>query len=290
MLAKAIGMTVVLTDVVADNGAAFFPTLQDLTETQFAVLEALYHLGVVYELRGALETAISAYDLLLTQDPPEELAPSVHFRRGLCLEELGRFDEALKAFAKVPTTGGLSLNDRVTYDVARGVAMLGSGKEAKGVELLQAALSTARRDPELAWILGKGWYTLARHDLDQAAALSLNESERKVKKNLEARAGLIMDAEADLVHVVEQLAFGDRPEHQQHALDVGVLELVVRCVLDHHPRAVGTPHAHVVDGVRAEVGGCETVRSGELVGADLRSYQLIPNFSIRSELLDRVSK
>ena len=166
--------------------------------------EALYHLGVVYELRGALETAISAYDLLLTQDPPEELAPSVHFRRGLCLEELGRFDEALKAFAKVPTTGGLSLNDRVTYDVARGVAMLGSGKEAKGVELLQAALSTTRRDPELAWILGKGWYTLARHDLDQAAALSLNESERKVKKNLEARAGLIMDAEADLVHVVEQ--------------------------------------------------------------------------------------
>ena len=31
MLAKAIGMTVVLTEVVADNGAAFFPTLQDLT-------------------------------------------------------------------------------------------------------------------------------------------------------------------------------------------------------------------------------------------------------------------
>ena len=28
--------------------------------------------------------------------------------------------------------------------------------------------------------------------------------ENKVKKNLEARAGLIMDAEADLVHVVEQ--------------------------------------------------------------------------------------
>ena len=76
-----------------------------------------------------------------------------------------------------------------------------------------------------------------------------------------------------VVHVVEQLAFGDRPEHQQHALDVGVLELVVRCVLDHHPRAVGTPHAHVVDGVRAEVGGCETVRSGELVGEHHRHFR-----------------
>lgn len=166
--------------------------------------EALYHLGVVYELRGELETAISAYDLLLTQAPPEALTPNVHFRRGLCLEELGRFDEALRAFAKVPTSGGLSLNDRVTYDVARGVAMLRSGKEAKGIELLTAALSTTRRDPELAWILGKGWYTLARHDLDQAAALSLDAPERRVKKNLEARAGLLIDAEAKLVHVVEQ--------------------------------------------------------------------------------------
>jgi tetratricopeptide (TPR) repeat protein len=166
--------------------------------------EALYHLGVVYELRGELETALSAYDLLLTRSPPAALAPNVHFRRGLCLEELGRFDEALKAFAKVPTSGGLSLNDRVTYDVARGVAMLRAGKEARGVELLTAALSTTRRDPELAWILGKGWYTLARHDLDQAAALPLDGAERKVKKNLEARAGLLMAAEAKLVHAVEQ--------------------------------------------------------------------------------------
>lgn len=166
--------------------------------------EALYHLGVVYELRGELETAISAYDLLLTRSPPESLAPSVHFRRGLCLEELGRFEEALKAFSRVPTTGGLSLNDRVTYDVARGVAMLRSGRAAKGRELLNAALSATRTDEELGWILGKGWYHLARYELDQAAALTLDAPERRQKRDMQARAGHILDAEAMLVHVVEQ--------------------------------------------------------------------------------------
>ena len=51
MLAKAIGMTVVLTDVVADNGAAFFPTLQDLTGRHPA------------EIAGAYLRAAEAFDL-----------------------------------------------------------------------------------------------------------------------------------------------------------------------------------------------------------------------------------
>ena len=162
----------------------------------------LYQLGLAYELDGQFEMALSVYELLALEDASQQHQLSVGFRRAMCLESLDRWDEALREYRRLPQTQGFDRHDRLTLDLALGVAELRAGREKKGRDLLERSLSATAQTEELPWLRAKAWYTLADVELQKANELSLDGAQRKQVRRLEARAAAIAQAEQYLVQVV----------------------------------------------------------------------------------------
>ncbi len=162
----------------------------------------LYQLGLAYELAGDFETALGVYQLLAQEDEQERYVLDVGFRRAMCLESLGRWDEALRAYRRLPQTAGFDRHDRLTLDLALGMAELRAGRARQGQQLLERSLAATSSTNEVPWMRAKAWYTLADVELDRAGELGLVGSQRKQVRVLEQRAAAIALAEQYLVQVV----------------------------------------------------------------------------------------
>ena len=160
----------------------------------------LYQMGVAYEFAGEFEVALSAYDQLITEDLSGEYHDDAGFRRGICLEELGRWDEALAQYKLVPTTG-LMGSDLWTIQLARGIADVRTGKQGKGERAIRAALQ-ASQGSDITWMQAKALYTLQDALLLERDQSPLEGSSRRQAKHLVERAVQISDAEAMLAQVV----------------------------------------------------------------------------------------
>ncbi|MCB9761956.1 MAG: tetratricopeptide repeat protein [Alphaproteobacteria bacterium] len=165
--------------------------------------EVLYQLGIAYEMNEDFETALSIYDLILAEHPELPLRDA-GFRRALCLEELGRYDEALRQYKAIPQEQGFDRHDRYTLDLAMGIAALRAGRTRQGLRLIETSLLAVEDSREITWMAAKGRYALMDHALAQAADRPLEGSERKQVHNLEDRADLMAEAEAHLVKIIAQ--------------------------------------------------------------------------------------
>ncbi len=160
----------------------------------------LYQLGVAYELAGDFETALSLYDLLIGEDLSGEYHDDAGFRRGICLEELGEWELALAQYKAVPT-GELQGSDLWTINLARGIAEVRVGKQAKGQRRILNALALSEGS-EITWMQAKALYTLQDARLLERDQSPLEGSSRRQAKHLQERAVQISDAEAMLAQVV----------------------------------------------------------------------------------------
>ncbi len=160
----------------------------------------LYQMGVAYEFAGEFKVALSAYDQLITEDLSGEYHDDAGFRRGICLEELGRWDEALAQYKLVPTKG-LMGSDLWTIQLARGIADVRTGKQGKGERAILAALQ-ASQGSDITWMQAKALYTLQDSLLLERDQSPLEGSSRRQAKHLIERAVQISDAEAMLAQVV----------------------------------------------------------------------------------------
>jgi tetratricopeptide (TPR) repeat protein len=162
----------------------------------------LYQLGLAYELAGDFDTALAVYELLDVEDAQDRYELDVGFRRAMCLEALGRWDEALRTYRRLPQTAGFDRHDRLTLDLALGMAELRAGRTRRGQQLLEGALSATANTDEVPWMRAKAWYTLADVELARAGDEGLGGSERRQVRGLEERAAAIALAEQYLVQVV----------------------------------------------------------------------------------------
>lgn len=185
-----------------DGAVERYAWLAQTTTDPELVLEALVQLGITHELQGELVQAIEVYSLLLGRTEDPRWRRDVGFRRALCLEELGRYDEALDQYNALTHLRELNATDQTTLELAVGVATLRGGQARKGRRTLERVLAQPDRVAEIPWMAAKAWYNLEVFTLEQAALLDLT-SAREAPKQLKERAGLILEAEAQLVHVVE---------------------------------------------------------------------------------------
>lgn len=162
----------------------------------------LYQLGIAYELSEDLATAVTVYDLMLSEGSAKEYPLDAGFRRALCLEELGRYEEAYRQYKALPTNQAFDRHDRYTLDIAVGIAALRSGHEREGRELLETSLMATDGTDEITWMRAKGYIALADWSLDEAAKLPLYGSTRRITKNLNARAEAITASQEAIVKVI----------------------------------------------------------------------------------------
>lgn len=164
--------------------------------------EVLYQLGIAYELSGDLETAVSVYDLMLSEGSAKAYPLDAGFRRALCLEELGRYEESYRQYRALPTDRAFDRHDRYTLDIAVGIAALRSGHTREGMRLIETSLMATEGSDEITWMRAKGYIALSDWALEQAADLPLHGPGRRISRNLEARAAAIAESQDVLVKVI----------------------------------------------------------------------------------------
>jgi cellulose synthase operon protein C len=120
-----------------------------------ATLERAF--GDISELQGDYEGAIGHYKAATAEDPRDVLA---HFRLGVALRRVRRFDEASAELDQVAAVDkdypGLSLERGVLYEE--------SGDVQKAIELFKSALAKAPDDPDLQLRVGSAYVAIGRPD------------------------------------------------------------------------------------------------------------------------------
>jgi tetratricopeptide (TPR) repeat protein len=160
--------------------------------------DALYQLGLCHEREERFAEALTAYDRLVGTWPEAQVAQDGWFRRALCLEYLERHREARRSLDHVRTAEGLSLHDRLTLDLQRGITQVRSGRLRSGLKLIDRALVAAEGSDQVTYLRGKAHVTRARVLLDQASGLTLTGSQRRQQRTLEHRAAILAAAEQEV--------------------------------------------------------------------------------------------
>jgi cellulose synthase operon protein C len=113
--------------------------------------------GEISELQGAYDGAIAYYRAALEKDPKNA---TTHFRIGVALRKVRKFDEAATELDKVAAVDkdfpGLSLE--------RGLLFQESGDVQKAIEQFNGALAKAPDDPDLQLRVGAAYVVIGRPD------------------------------------------------------------------------------------------------------------------------------
>lgn len=160
--------------------------------------EALYQLGLAWELEEAWPAALAVYDALVREHPEAPVARDGWFRRSVCLEALGRPRRALQSLEPVPLGAPLDFQDRLTLDLQRGSLLVEAGRRRAGLVLLEEALETAEPYPDLSWLRAKAHVARAGVLLEAAARLHFRGGQDRQARHLEERAALLHRAEQEV--------------------------------------------------------------------------------------------
>lgn len=161
--------------------------------------EMHYQLGIVHELQGEYEDAVSAYTAALESDGSRSV--DARYRRALCLDELGRWKDSVREYRKLPRSVDYDRADWISIEMAQGVAELRAGNARRGAEMLDRAMRATDETEEMRWLRARTAFHLAEMELSAVEDLRLDT--RKPGKNLGRRAAALQNAEAHIVDVVK---------------------------------------------------------------------------------------
>jgi hypothetical protein len=138
----------------------------------------LYQRGICEELDAAPDAARAFYERVI--DLGGDVALDAHFRRALVLEDLGLDDAALQEVLALDRVRGLSADDELTLALQRGISELNTGKRARGIKRIQAALDATESGDTHRYLRAKARYHLARALLDEGRATRIKAAEQQI--------------------------------------------------------------------------------------------------------------
>ncbi len=111
--------------------------------------------GDISELQGDYETAVTHYKAALAGDPKDVAA---HFKLGVALRRMRRFDEAIGELDKVAAFD----RDYPGLSLERGLLFEESGDVEKAIDQFKGALARAPDDPDLQLRVGSAYVAIGR--------------------------------------------------------------------------------------------------------------------------------
>ena len=178
-------------------------------DERFAVLlergpspTVLYHAALSLEFQERYERAIALYELVDAKWPDSPEALDARFRRALCLEDLGRHAESLRAVRALERAGDWDDHDRLTLEIERGVAEIRGGHARRGVRRVQRALAELEGTDELTWMRARGRLALAAYLFERAGRIPLR-GDRRAARALKRRAHLLSQGERQVTAIAK---------------------------------------------------------------------------------------
>jgi hypothetical protein len=164
----------------------------------------LYQLAIAFEEAEDFETAASVYMEVNAREPAAQLRRDASFRLALCLWELDKDKAAFRAIRALPENTRYSLQDRITFDLALGVAWIRVDRKRKGKAQTLGALVAAEGSEIAHWMRSMALFTLMELELQAASRQDFQVREKKQTLRLADRVAHIKAAE-DLLRRVMQL-------------------------------------------------------------------------------------
>jgi len=163
----------------------------------------LYQLAIAFEVAEDFETAAAVYIEVNTRDPAPQLRRDASFRLALCLWELDKNKAAFRAIRALPEHTRYSLPDRITADLALGVAWIRMDRKRKGKAQTLRALVAAEGSEIAHWMRSMALFTLMELELQAASSLDFQVREKKQTVRLNARVAHIKAGEDRLRRVMQ---------------------------------------------------------------------------------------
>ena len=121
------------------------------------VVDALYLLGVLYDLNGQKEQAIQQLSLAITCNPNRH---DIHIKRGDILSAIGRYDVAVASYERATKLDPSNIAAHINL----GNAFQQLGKYSNAVECFNQALILSPENPAIYFNLGNALKALYRFD------------------------------------------------------------------------------------------------------------------------------
>jgi tetratricopeptide (TPR) repeat protein len=194
------GSTAFTAHQFAESAAAFDRVLSEFPDARHAV-PSLYNAGLAYEGLGDFDAAAARYRRLAGEHAQTQDALDALYRLGSVHCQRKRFADAAEVYQQILARKDLSLSDRVEAMARRGVAQFELHELAASEHTLREALdfyrsheSEERLDSD--FFLGMGAYYLGEITHAQYRALPVRPPEKQTAKDLEAKARLLLMAQA----------------------------------------------------------------------------------------------
>jgi hypothetical protein len=165
-------------------------------------LEASWHFALNEEIAERYEPALAGYDRVIALAAGGDRTDDARFRRALVLADLGRDKESAAEAKALLAENRWSAEDDAALRLVRGMGDLRAGRTRRGLRQLDGGLLALEGTQAHPWVRARARAALAAHWLDQAAEVPIS-NDRKAAKNLGKRAGLMSDAERQIIAVAQ---------------------------------------------------------------------------------------
>ncbi len=187
----------------AESAASFERIAHDYPDSHF-VVPSLYNAGLALEQAGDLGAAIERYRRITVEHPDDKDILDAWFRMGRIQADAKRFTDATQTWNEVLARKDLAFADRLEAMARRGYALFAQKDLIPAERMFREQLayykaheSEERLDSD--FFLGMSAYYLGEVAHEQYRALPVRLPEKQMSRDLEAKARLLLVAQARFV-------------------------------------------------------------------------------------------
>jgi tetratricopeptide (TPR) repeat protein len=194
--------------------ACFEKILEEFPDTKFksaTIFNAAYShekLALKKDKVKNLEKAVSYYDTLVTSMPDSPHVVDALFRKGYCLEELGKTDEAIALYAKLAKRSDLESEDKIEIKTRIGKLLMDKKDFDEAEDALRETIAFFQDVSEDERIENNFYAAEAQFQIAEIyrlkfEAVSFSKEENKIRKELEEKLGYMVKAKDAYVETIK---------------------------------------------------------------------------------------
>ena len=194
--------------------ACFEKILEEFPGTKFksaTIFNAAYSyekLALKKDKEKNLEKAVSYYDTLITSMPDSPHVVDALFRKGYCLEELGKIDEAIALYAKLADRTDLKSEDKIEIKTRIGMLLMDKKDFEEAEDALRETIAFFQDVSEDERIENNFYAAEAQFQIAEIyrlkfEAVSFSKEENKIRKELEEKLGYMVEAKDAYVETIK---------------------------------------------------------------------------------------
>jgi len=185
-----------------------FPDTKFKSATLFNAAYSHEKLSLKKDKKKNLEKAVSLYDKLVKEIPDSPHVIDALFRKGYCLEGLGKYDEAVALYSDLAAREGITSEDKIEIKTRIGMLLMSMEDFSKAEDALRETILFFHDISEEERIENNFYAAQAQYEIAEIYRLkfekiSFSKEESKIRKEFEEKLTLMVKAKDAYVEAIK---------------------------------------------------------------------------------------